>query len=360
MREIFEKICRHYAGEQGFSGVCLMKTERDTLFSGAYGYANRPFLVPNRIDTRFDTASITKTFTAASILRLAEKGLLSLDDRIVDIIDLSGTKIPGDVRIGHLLNHTSGIADDADEESGESYAALFRDTPNYSFRECGDFLRNFAYKDPLFPAGTKCRYNNCAFILLGLAIEKLTGLSYRAYVEKNIFEPCGMADSGFFAMDEVHGNTAEGYVNVFDENGAFAGWKKNIYMYPPIGTPDGGAYVTAEDLDRFIRAIAANKILTPEGSAALLSPHCAFTKPCRWNAAPQARFRNGYAFEFLEIGEEVFCISKDGQNYGVSAIFAYYPKPGITLTILSNQDCNIWAMQREMQTEIYKRYWLES
>ncbi|MGV8980990.1 serine hydrolase domain-containing protein [Clostridium sp.] len=119
MKSVFENISKKYEEENGFSGTCIVKSENKTLFSCAYGYANRAFKIPNLIDTKFDTASVTKTFTAVAILQLVEKGLLNLNDNIVDVINLQGTNIANDVKIEHLLNHTSGIADDADEEAGE-------------------------------------------------------------------------------------------------------------------------------------------------------------------------------------------------------------------------------------------------
>jgi CubicO group peptidase (beta-lactamase class C family) len=94
---------------------------------------------------------------------LIEKGLLHFEDKITDIIDLKGTEISSDVTIYNLLTHTSGIADDADEEAGEDYADLFINKPNYSIRNTADFLPQFAYKKSLFKAGTDVRYNNCAF-----------------------------------------------------------------------------------------------------------------------------------------------------------------------------------------------------
>lgn len=358
MKSVFENICNEYVDNRGFSGTCMVKSEDKILFSGAYGYANRAFKIPNLIDTKFDTASITKTFTAVAILQLMEKGLLNLNDNIVDIINLQGTKIANDVKIEHLLNHTSGIADDADEESGEDYSALFVNSPNYAIRECKDFFKNFAYKEPNFKAGSNVRYNNCAFVLLGLALEKITGIDYRTYVTKNIFDACKMNNTKFCAMDEINENTAEGYKNVYDNDGKCIGFKKNIYCYPPIGTSDSGAYTSVEDLDIFIRAIKNNIILTDSYSKMLLAPHCQYTKPSSWNIVPNTKVRNGYAFEFLEIDKEIFCIFKEGENDGVSAIFSYYPKSDITISILANQNCNVWAMHREMQTEIYNRFYL--
>jgi hypothetical protein len=159
-------------------------------------------------------------------------------------------------------------------------------------------------------------------------------------------------------MDEVNDNTAEGYKSVYDNDGRRVGFKKNIYCYPPIGTPDGGAYTTVEDLDIFLRAIKNNIILSESYSKMLLTPHCEFTKPSSWNEVSSVKVRTGYAFEFLEIDNETFCIFKEGANDGVSAMFSYYPEADITISILSNHNSNVWAMHREMQTEIYNRFYL--
>ncbi len=87
-----------------------------------------------------------------AVSSLVEQRALRLDDRITEVIDLSGTEIPGDVTVEQLLNHTSGIADDADEEAGEDYAALFLDSPNCGIREWGFPPEIFAYKKPNFAA----------------------------------------------------------------------------------------------------------------------------------------------------------------------------------------------------------------
>ena len=359
MQEYLEKLCKEWAEKHNFSGVCRLRVGKEQSFCKAYGYANRAFHIPNRTDTRFDTASITKLFTAVAVLQLVEQGKLRLDDRITEVIDLSGTEIPGDVTVEQLLNHTSGIADDADEEAGEDYAALFLDSPNYGIRECRDFLRNFAYKKPNFAAGTHVRYCNCSFILLGLAIEKITGMTYRGYVCRHVFEKAGMNSSGFPSMDEVNENTAEGYRSILGPDGKAAGYRKNIYSYPPRGTPDGGAYATAGDLDRFLTALCSGLLLGREASASLLRPHCAFTRPEDWYGIPGLYERNGYAFEFLmkDSHTEPFCMYKDGQNAGVSAKVSYYPERDISLILLSNQDCNVWEMTRLIQLELYSRFY---
>lgn len=362
MRAFLQELCEDFAANGNFSGVCLLKRENELVFEKAYGFANRAFRVPNRADTRFDTASVTKIFTAAAVLQLAEQGRLGLSDRITALVDLSGTKIPEDVTIEQLLNHTSGIADDADEVAGESYAALFADSPNYVIRECRDFLKNFAWKEPVFPAGTAARYCNCSYVLLGMAVEAVSGENYRDYYRKHIFEPAGMTRTAFLSMEEVNENTAEGYENVQDEAGRFMGYRKNIYSFPPRGTPDGGAYTTAGDLCRFFEAVREERILGRSYADSLLRPHCPFTSPEPRLGLPGLYAQNGYGLEFLMLpGRETpFCIGKDGLNPGVCAYATYYPQNHITLVLLANQDCNVWEMTRRVQREMFRQNWLDS
>jgi len=300
--------------------------------------------ITNTLDTRFDTASVTKLFTAAAILLLVQEGALCLDDKITDVIDLSGSRIPADVTIELLLNHTSGIADDAEEENGEDYTALFVDKPNYSIRECKGFLPFFVNKPPNFRAGTNVRYNNCAFILLGLAIEKLSGMPYRDFVQKRIFQACNMQNSHFCAMDDINPNTAEGYICQRDPATGAEQWKKNIYAYPPIGTADGGAYTTVRDLATFFFAIQNGQLLQPAYAKMLMQPQCVYSRPHR-----HGTWTTGYAFEFIVKDQNVFCMYKDGNNAGVEAMLAYYPQHDLLVSLLSNQNSCLYDLHREIQ-----------
>ena len=330
--------------KNSYSGTALIKKGNETLLSYTGGYAHKGFAILNNIDTLFDTASVTKVFTAVAILKLVEKRVLHLTDRITDIIELTGTMISTDVTIEHLLTHTSGIADDADEESGEDYADLFIYKPNYSIRNCKDFLPQFAYKVPNFKPGSDIRYNNCAFVLLDLAIEKITGMCYRDYVTKRIFETCGMVHSRFCAMDEVNLNTAEGYVIEKDCNGNTDTLKKNIYSYPPVGTADGGAYTTVGDLDIFIRSILDGKLLTQKYSELICRPHTIHNRPHR-----HGLWRVGYGFEFIEKKGTILCMYKEGVNAGVEAMCSFYPQLGVSVQLLTNENCCLFDLHRDLQ-----------
>lgn len=360
IKEAAKALCEEWAGQQRFSGVCMVKRQGHTVFCKAYGLANRAYQIPNRVDTKFDTASITKVFTAAAILQLVQAKKLQLSDRITQVVDLTGTEISPEVTIEQLLDHTSGIHDDAEEEAGEQYSDLFVSSPNYAIRECRDFLKNFAYKKPNFAPGTAVRYCNCSYVLLGLAIEEITGQSYRDYVAKNVFQKAGMKNTAFLAMDGVNENTAEGYVSLYDQDDNVVGYKKNIYCFPPMGTPDGGAYTTAEDLNLFLAAIQNRTLLDDTHAQLLLTAHCLYTQGKAWWGIPGLYERNGYAFEFLFLpdSKEPFCLYKDGQNDGVAARFNYYPQADLSLTILSNQDHDVWEMTKQLQIEIYNTFYL--
>src|SRR5262249_1407193 len=179
--------------------------------------------------------------TAVASLQLIERGQLSFDTSAVEMLALHGMAIAPTVTVQHLLTHTSGIADDADEERGEDYADLWKTPPNYMVNETADFLPQFAYKPPNFPPGQGCRYCNCGYVLLGLLIEKASGLSYRDYVRQQIFAPARMLHSDFFHMDVVADNVAEGCDPVRDEQGSIVAWKKNVLLESGSMPVDGGS-----------------------------------------------------------------------------------------------------------------------
>jgi CubicO group peptidase (beta-lactamase class C family) len=326
-----------------YSGVVLITRGLQELFAGAYGFANRAWKIKNTLATRFDTASITKLFTAVAILQLIDRQELAFDTGVVDFLNLKNTTISKEVNVFHLLTHSSGIGDDADEEAGESYEALWKNKPNYSVTETEDFLPQFIHKPPNFPPGQGCRYCNCGYVLLGLLIEKTSGMKYRDYVRQNIFARAGRLHSDFFRMDRVQENVAEGIDPIKDDAGVITGWKRNIYSLPPIGSPDGGAYVTAKDLDRFLRAVKAGELLAPALTDAFFTPHV----PHRTREGGTEKY--GYGLEFLvnQAGQVVYC-GKEGINAGVSGLIRHYPQEDLDVILLSNMENGAWEPARKI------------
>lgn len=332
-----ERYFRQRAEQDAYSGVVLITQGSSQLFAGTYGYASRSWNVPNTLATRFDTASVTKLFTAVATLQLIDRGLLAFDTLVIDFLGLQDTAISRAVNVFHLLTHTSGIADDADEESGEVYADIWKTRPNYAVTQTADFLPQFAYKPPNFPPGQGCRYCNCGYVLLGLLIEQASGLSYRDYVRQHIFGPVEMLHSDFLRMDDVNADVAEGCDPQRDEHGAFVAWKKNIYAFPPIGSPDSGAHVTASDLDRFLRKVKAGALLSPHSTAAFFTPQVLHHAQKDW------QLMYGYGIEFAVDGAgNVLFAEKEGNNAGVSNVIRHYPDQDINVVLLANIQHVAW------------------
>ncbi|WP_225228025.1 serine hydrolase domain-containing protein [Oerskovia rustica] len=365
----FDDHLRQAAAGDEFSGVVLVSRDGETLFEHAYGLASRRWGVPVKVSTRFDVASVTKLFTSVAVLQQVAAGTLDLDASIHDYVDLDGTQIPRQATLRHLLSHTSGIADDADEEAGESYEALWVDKPSYSVVQTADFLPQFVHKTPTFPVGEGCRYCNVGYVLAGLALERATGLTYRDYVREHVFARAGMASSGFFDMREAVPDVAEGWEPVraaapdgdapdgaapVDDGAApVVGWRQNIYSYPPIGSPDGGAHVTAADLVRFLDAVRAGELLPPDLTDAFLSPQALHHEipDAAPGRAAAVHFAFGLEIEVTEDGS-VRSLSKDGINTGSSAIVKHYPgqggEPGVTIAVVSNSEDGAWDPIRRL------------
>lgn len=347
------------AADDEFSGVVLV-TEGDLpLLEKAYGVASRRWNTPVTTDMRFDVASITKLFTSVAVLQQVAAGALRLDSSIHDYVDLEGTTISRDVTLRHLLTHTSGIADDADEEDGESYEALWAERPNYSVTETADFLPQFVHKPPRAEPGADCRYCNVGYVLAGLALERVTGRAYRDVVRTDVFEKAGMASSGFFDMREATPNVAEGWDPVRegetddephgdgpDEDapaGPIIGWRQNIYSYPPIGSPDGGAHSTAADLVRFVDALRGGELLPKKWTTEFLSPQVLHHADEEAGAGETAELAYGFGLEFeVTPAGELRSFYKDGINTGASAIVRYYPATNLTVAVLSNSEDGAW------------------
>lgn len=335
--EKLNDLFKYYVDNENFSGVGFVSRGNEVLYHESYGYAHRGFNVLNKLNTRFDTASITKLFTATAILQLIEEHLLDFSDSVIKVLGLQGTKISKEVTIFQLLTHSSGIADDADEEMGEDYTSLFINKPNYSIRQTLDFLPQFIYKKAKFNPGEMVSYNNVGYVLLGLVIEKLRDMTYREYVKQFIFDKIGMNDSGFFSKDETYSNVAEGYE--FSEGK----WKKNIYAYPPIGSPDGGAYCTAKDLAVFFQKLNEGKLLGKEMTELIMKPQLFYKKKDDFT------IMMGYGFEFkVNHQGEIEYIRKDGLNTGVTGMLSYYPKKDVTIVLLTNQYCNVWKLSNQI------------
>ncbi|RNE67276.1 serine hydrolase domain-containing protein [Cryobacterium tepidiphilum] len=333
-----------FLADTEFSGVVLVRRENATVFEAATGLATQRWGIRNTLDTRFDTASITKLFTSVAVLQLVGAGRLDLERSIHDYVTLDGTTIPHDVTLLHLLTHTSGIADIAEEsvgedaDTGEDYAALWARIPAYTLTETADFLPLFAHKRPATMPGVEAAYSDAGYILAGLAVENATGMPYRQYVYDEVFTRAGMTDAGFYDRRDAAPRLAEGW-----DQGADGLWRANLFGAPPIGSPAEGAQATAADLARFAQALRAGELLNPELTGEFFIPQVQLDDETSY----------GFGLEFdLNRNGTTHSWYSDGIGAGASGILRHYVDPGLDVVVLSNSEEGAWPVVRELDERL--------
>lgn len=299
-----------------FSGTVVVAKDGKAFYKRAVGLASRAYNVPNRVDTRFNLASITKMFTAVAVAQLVEQGKLSYSDTVGKILpDYPNAEVVRTVTLHHLLSHTSGLI---------SARALVEKSPQPpTARTIAEMVKPFVNEPLSFPPGQQFDYSNAGFILLGAVIEKASGQSYHDYVREHLFKPAGMADTDFYRLDTDPPKIATGFAD-----GPNHTRLNNIFDLGIIGSPAGGAYSTGEDMARFQRALVQHTLLN---EASLKTLWTGVTEQ------PEGETEYGYGSQITHYnGERI--IWHGGGWKGITNHFDMYPERGYTVTILSNYD----------------------
>ncbi|WP_371326735.1 serine hydrolase domain-containing protein [Psychrobacillus sp. OK028] len=310
----------------------FVKQSDSVKLQASFGYANRADGVLNEKQTRFGIASGCKLFTAVAIAQLVEAEKLSFDSLLRDVLDISFPYFHEGVTIHHLLTHTSGIPDYFDEEIMDDFEELWIKIPMYHIRRLHDFLPLFQKEQQKFIPGEKFYYNNAGYIVLGLIVEKVTGMAFIDYVQQNIMDKAGMKNSGYFALDALPSNTAIGYID--NEDGT---WKTNVYSLPIQGGSDGGAFVTADDMVLFWEALIQDKLLNDK--TILMTPYV--------HEVDESYYGYGVWIEKKE--NQIYKYHVMGYDPGVSFHSAYYPHNTVILSICSNKSKGAYAMMLELE-----------
>ena len=323
-----------------FSGVIYLTQGEETLIEKASGYAIRSEAIANRPDTRFQTASGCKVFTAVAVCRLIEHKLLDFQTKLSDCVDADLPNFSPEITIEHLLTHTSGITSYFEEDVNPDYEAIWQDTPVYRVRTPGDFLPLFQHKKMKFTPGERFDYNDAGFILLGLVVESMTGISFSKAVEETVFKPAAMEASGYFATDCLPEGTAYAYIKNPDGT-----WRTNFFAVPVVGGPDGGAYTTALDMARFWRALAGKRLLDAGTTGQMLTPQVETE-----DGPPSTHY--GYGVWIEKQGEQVRKYFVEGSDPGVAMRSAFYPREDIVFTMLGNTSRALWPLYGKIEQEL--------
>src|SRR5262245_58502828 len=197
-----DQIAQSYVSNKQFMGSVLVARGNQVLLSKGYGSANLEWEIPNTPSTKFRLGSVTKQFTAASILLLEERGKLKVDDPVKKYMP-DAPAAWDKMTIFHVLTHTAGIPNFTSFPDYQSTEALAT-TPE-------KLVARFRDKLLEFEPGEKWNYSNSGYVLLGYLIERVSGESYETFVQKNIFTPLGMKDSGYDSNSAIIARRATGY-----------------------------------------------------------------------------------------------------------------------------------------------------
>ena len=306
-----------WANQGRFSGVVLIAKGDKILLRKGYGNANYELNVANTPETVLRIGSITKSFTALSILQLEEKGLLKLDDPVGKYVP----ELPAawsEITIHQLLCHKSGIPDFVN-------AKAYSDLADSLHVEKA--LKEYADKPLLTKPGEVLRYSNSGYILLGRIIEHVTGESYGDYLTANILKPAGMTHTTHDLAVDVVPNRASGYR--FDGETVINA-PHGDSSYPGSA---GDLRSTVDDMYRFDRALKSGKLFSNALTTKAWTPYGHMVAP------PPLPIEADYGYGWM-IGQDF------GHNYvghggwvnGFVSQFTRYPDDDAVIIVLSNYE----------------------
>lgn len=325
---------------QNFRGAILITADGETVFSHCSGDADLANRIPNTMKTKFATASAGKAFVAVGILQWIAKGNLKFDTTLGELKPFELDTIDPRVTIRQLLTHTSGIPDYFDEALFDDYEALWTDYPNYKIRTSADLLPLFLNKPMQSAPGERFQYNNAGYVVLGLILERLSGVPFDEYLREHVFLPCGMTDTGYYELDRLPAQCANAYI--WDDRKRE--YYTNIYSVDVKGTGAGGAFVTLPDIERFWNGITEGKLL-PE----------ALTEEMLRRQAGNGEEAYGYGFWIDETGPTAYFPYFQGCDPGVSFISSHHGEARVNITLVSNYCDRVWSLHRQLKHAVLER-----
>ncbi|MEW6412398.1 MAG: serine hydrolase [Candidatus Zixiibacteriota bacterium] len=311
-RDIGQELDRYLAGAHdlwNFDGAVSVSRDGRILYSRAFGLANQAMNEANTPETKFFIGSISKQFTAAAIMILHQDGLLDIDQPISAYLPSYPSESGKKITVRHLLSHTSGIPNFTDD-----IEILLQRTEPVSPDE---LIARFSSRALEFEPGTRFKYSNSGYVLLGRIIEAVSGQSYEAFLHKKIFKPAGMLNTGYGRREAAVPNRADGYT-VGDKEVIVEALRVEYSML----YSSGALYSTVGDMAKWDSILYAGSILTQESIDEMTRPGC-----------------GGYGFGWFV--EERFGrrhVFHGGFMDGFNATFERWPDDRLCVIVFSNED----------------------
>jgi len=306
--------------------VLLARLDGAVLLRRAWGTADRRTNAPNTPETGYTLASTGKMFTSIAVAQLVEQGRVALDSPLIRYVpDYPNQDFARRATIRHLLSHTSGLGHYWGPEYGARRRSLL--TP-------ADHLPLFANNAPSFAPGERFQYSNAGFMVLGLVIERVSGMSFYDFIQRNIFDRAGMRHTGYYPTS---GETPAGVATRYSAAGGSGSLTPNDTIRELRGGPAGGGYSTVDDMMRFAQALGDGRLVRRETLA-------------QWTSGQSDNGRTGFGFMVLNQGRGR-AFGHSGGAPGMGTWFLVYPELGLVEVALTNRDPNLlsWIQQPLMR-----------
>lgn len=323
-----DSILSNFRSQELFNGGILLAKSDKVLFSKSYGYANIDKSIPLTEKTVFQSASISKTFTAVAILQLIEQKKLYLNDQLIDFFP----NLPyPDITIKHLLTHTSGLY---------PYNPLFKKSWNKdSIATNEDIIMMYENTKPeqFFTAGTEFSYSNVGYVFLSSIVEQISGVSFEDYLEKNVFAPTEMNNSQVYTLLSEFEIQEFAQEHILDPiSGTYTNplkldyHKEVFYLNGKVG--DDKVATTLNDLWKWNRSLFNYQILPKEIlEMAFRSQISEIDDSLR-----HSPFDYGLGFQLGKTEHFGKVIYHNGGEPGIRSRFLYYPDHDLSLIIYAN------------------------
>ena len=244
-----------------FNGAILVADRGQVIYAKGIGEANMAAHTPNTPQTKFGIASVTKQFTALLILQQVAEGKIALQGNVTDYLTWYRKDTASVMTIEQLLHHTSGLPGDFDSPE-------FNATPEAGRRyEHQEFAEKFCQPALTSEPGTKWEYSNCGYNLLGLILERVTGMPFDALLQQRILDPLSMKDSGVDHNDLARRGGATGY---FRHAGPW--FARGAFIDRIHGFSSGSMYSTVEDLYKWNQTLSSGEFVSKELRDQIFTP----------------------------------------------------------------------------------------
>ncbi|MBS0297878.1 MAG: beta-lactamase family protein [Proteobacteria bacterium] len=325
--QVADAYFRAKAAQGAFSGSVIIAYDGKPLLRRAYGLADRERNIASHIDDEYQIASTTKTFTAVTVGKLVAEGRLSFDDPISRYLP-DAPAAWRDITVAHLLSHESGIPEYS--ATTNSFRALMR------AQRTPQEIVALVDRLPLsFPPGSKYRYTNSDFVLLGLIVERVSGKPYETFVRETLLDPLRLGHTGFTHAQTLMPSRAHGYMKGDD-----GGWENAFYIDPSMLYAAGSMYSTVDDLLAWDQALYGGKVLPPA-------------------LGEQMRKSRGHEYGlgfFVDAVDGHAFVGHAGSLPGFETDFQRFQDAPLTFIILSNTyRAPAEKMTRELATIYFKR-----